>query len=741
MRTKPLPLAIILCVCLALPVMADQAFMDEFRDNYTQLDLDLLNNVGEIAEIKDFVYEKDVAVFTFEEGIIHLLRYIDGRPTTAIFIGRGHAHIDIPSNLESNNLEWCTGKKDVDENFEVCFIRTADDFDLKLKEKFTFEEKELSWKHFNISKKAQGEFFFKPNRNHEYDNYFQLLRSIYERRGDGYFWVDFNRYTYNFDPNRPEQVIVGYEHEGGDMVITEAAVFQRRENNVYRDNDLSNFDYPTTLLNREAEIVMGGLDGQRIDNAMTDITVRVEADSLRFVSLFLHYKLGCDSIYFEGKRVDCWRRKDFNFIGIVLPEYRYKNDTLDFRFWYSGKDYTTFLPFVENPQATPHKLTFLVPNGYNYIMPGMSDYAPSGENMQKFTVMPAQPFNNFYFQPYASGFDTLPIISDIGLSVNFIDSKEINKNRFECYIPFEDFQHTSMKAFNFMSAHLGVPPGTFEVYVYPEDTTRRRLSMPGLMEVPQVFCNADGTGGLYTEAGFQAGRQWFGSAMQPYSYRERWLTEATGAYLALMLVENTFAEGSEFYNELHHLKGRLLIDRDRDGDIPLGSVRLVNEQTRINKGAWVWHMLRYLMHDLENHSDRTFWKFMQEFSYISNNKTFTNTDFIRLAEKYYGQPLDWFFNKWLYDNEIPQYSVTYAVKKETDGYYLNAEVVTKHTGEGYDMPIIMRVEDVNGKNTFHRVTVKSGGGEFVIGPLAEKPAKLHFNEFYSSLSEDKVKGR
>ena len=738
MKTKTFLFVIIFCVMLTAPVTANEANFEEFRENYAQLDLDLLNNVGEKGEIKDFVYKKDVAVFTFEEGMIHLLRYINGRPTTAIFIGKGHAHIDIPSNLESNNLDWCSGKKTVDEDFTVCFIRMADDFDLKLKEKFTFEEKELSWKNFNISKKAQGEFFFKPNRNHEYDNYFQLLRSIYERRDDGYFWIDFNRYVFNFDPNRPEQVVIGYEHEGGDMVITDAAMFQRMENNVYDDKDISNIAYPTTMLSREAEIMMGGMDGRKIESAITDIKMLVNDDSLRFISLFLHYNLNCDSIYFENKPVNCWRRKDFNFIGLILPEYKYKNDTLNFRLWYNGKDYTTFLPFVENPRATTYNLTFKVPNGYNYIMPGMSSYSPIDDNMQKFTVKPTLPFNNFYFQPYASGFDTVPIITDIGLTMNFINSKEINKNRYDCYIPTEDFQNTSLKAFNFMSAHLGVPPGTFGVFVYPEDTNRYRLSMPGLMEVPQVFCNAAGTGGLYTEAGFQAGRQWFGAAMKPRSYRERWLIDATAAYLTLMFVENVFVEGNEYYNELHSLKGRLMIDNDRDGDIPLASVRLFNEQVRINKGTWVWHMLRYLMYDLENHSDLTFWKFIREFSLLSNNTTFTNADFIKLAEKYYGQPLDWFFNKWLYGHNIPEYNVNYAIKKEADGYYIRADVKTKHTGEGYDMPIIMRVADINGQNSFHRVTVNGAGGKFVIGPLAEEPAALYFNEFYSSLSKDKV---
>jgi len=234
---------------LSFNAAAETEFFKEFKDNYGLLDQDLLKNPGEFASIKDFTYKKDVAEFTFENGTMHILRYVNDRPTTAIFIGKGRAHIEIPSHLEKNNLIWCSGDSVVNENFEVCFIRMADDFDLKLKEIFTFQEEQLDWKNFNIAKKAQGEFFFKPNQDHEYDNYFQLLRSVYERGEDGYFWIDFNRYVFNYDPNRPEQVVISYEHKGGDFMISEAAVFQRQPKGIYDDLQMSEINYAATISN------------------------------------------------------------------------------------------------------------------------------------------------------------------------------------------------------------------------------------------------------------------------------------------------------------------------------------------------------------------------------------------------------------------------------------------------------------------------------------------------------------
>jgi hypothetical protein len=203
MRASLITSTLLILALGTLPAAAESDFAKKLRGDYSVLDQDLLNHTGELGTIKDFVYEKDAATFTFTEGTIHLLRYVNDRPTTALFIGKGHARINIPCHVERQSLLAIARDSVVDEEFETCLIRIGDDFDLKLHEEFSFEFKQLSWKHFNqIAKKPQAEIFFKPTTHHLYDNYFQLLRSLYERGQDGYFWIDFNRYVFTFDTNR-----------------------------------------------------------------------------------------------------------------------------------------------------------------------------------------------------------------------------------------------------------------------------------------------------------------------------------------------------------------------------------------------------------------------------------------------------------------------------------------------------------------------------------------------------------
>jgi len=737
MKIKLFFLIIVVSCLLVGAVSAESTFFKNFKQDYAALDMDLLNNMGELATIKDFVYHKDVATFTFQEGTVHLLRYVEGRPTTAIFVGRGKARIEVPLHVERQGLECVTKDSLVDEDFEVAFIRMADDFDLELKEKFTFKPKELSWKTFTIAKQAQGEVFFRPRILHTYDNYFQLIRSLYERSSDGYFWIDFSRYVFMFDPNRPQQVVVAYELGVSDIVTKEAAVFQRKELGIYDDSRISDISYPTTIIEKHGRIEMTGSDGFDIEQAGVTVKVLVNADSLRFVSLFLPATLREDSIYLDGKPVDYYRRKDFEFIGIILPEYRYRGDTLQFILWYKGKNVDRFMPYVENPQACVNAFSFIIPKGFNYYMPGISKVEPLDDKRDQFTVSSSNLYNQFYFHAYASDIDTIAVPSDIGITLNFLKQKHIPKRLLTCFISDQQFQSSIVDAFNYTAAHLGGPPNTFVEYIVPE----RTRSMPGLIQTPQTACVTEGameaSGGFDVVAGVAIGKQWFGSLLRPVSEREMWIADALPHYLALMFLQNQ--RGTPYYTNLLGRRDSIFTQAKRNRDMPLATGKQAMASVRINKGVWLLHMLRFLMYDLDTQSEGSFLRFLQELSITCNTRQFTNRDFIDLAEKQYGQSLDWFFKQWLYGRGFPEYEVEYKINQRDGEYFINAEVETKGIDPNFTMPVVMRVEGDDGKSTYFRQVIGGAKTEFELGPFAAKPKELVFNEFFSVLSKDKVR--
>jgi len=731
---KSLIIALAMALLLGSLSYGESDAFKKFRSDYATLDQDLLNNDCEVAAVSNFVYQKDVATFTFTEGAVYLLRYVDDRPTTAIFIGKGNAKIDIPSHVERRGLLYASGDSLVNADFEVCFMRIGDNFDLKVKEQFSFTVRQMPWKDFNIAKKSQGELHFRPVISHDYDNYFQLLRSVYERKADGYFWAGFNRLEFSFDPNRPEEVMVANERQGGDMVDTKGACMQRQERGMYDDGTTGNIVYPTSIIGRAGNFDLTGLEGKTL-RGYGDVKILVNVDSLKYLSIFLHYNLGLDSMSVDGAPAEFWRRRDFNFIGTLLPKTYFKGDTINVRMWYDGRNFLGILPYVENPSRTPYKLTFTAPGEFEYLIPDMSQ--PSKlDGRITFTVETSQPYNQFDIEAYSNSFQKFPLTTDFGLTLNILKSPHITKKNYDCFVPDDLYRSTVQQAFNFLGARLGNPPNIFDVSVLPEGT----LVMPGVAEITQIHCITSNTGGFRLVAASKAARQWFGAQMRPASEREMWLADALSEYLGLMFVQEALP-GAPFYSEL--VQRRNLMDSvlGRNMDMPLAvAASRLPDSLRAYKGAWVLHMLRNVMLDLNatSNKDARFLRFLAELVYVTNNTTFTNADIQKVAEKHYGQPLDWFFNEWVYGRNFPEYKVTYVIALKEKQFVVDVNATVSRVGAEFQMPVIIRVEHEDGTSSFIRQTISGAGGSFQFGPFASKPKEFFFNEFFSVLSSDKV---
>ena len=121
-----------------------------------------------------------------------------------------------------------------------------------------------------------------------------------------------------------------------------------------------------------------------------------------------------------------------------------------------------------------------------------------------------------------------------------------------------------------------------------------------------------------------------------------------------------------------------------------------------------------------------------------NIKTFTNQDIIKLAEKHYGESLDWFFKYWFYGINYPEYEVKYSVVNEGGQFFIDATVKTDKVPAEFKMPVMLRVGTVDGRSLFLRQTISGTQDSFRLGPYSVEPEELVFNEFYSVLCKSKV---
>jgi hypothetical protein len=225
--------------------------------------------------------------------------------------------------------------------------------------------------------------------------------------------------------------------------------------------------------------------------------------------------------------------------------------------------------------------------------------------------------------------------------------------------------------------------------------------------------------------------------MHPKTDREYWWFDAIPDYLSLMYVSDAISP-SVYFGELLRRRDGIYTIVDRNKHWPLAAGRRVEADYRTLKGGWVVHMLRYLMYDLTNHSERQFVGFLNDLKTFGSSKSFSNEDVMKLAEKHYGAPLDWFFEQWVCERDLPEYKVNYTIEKRTDGNYVVADVVVSGVDSRFKMPVVVRVEDANGNSTYHRPEIAGTSGHFELGPFVDPPTQMIFNEFASVLSKDDV---
>ncbi len=727
-----------LLLTTAVSVSAAPEFAEQFLDNYEALSVDLLNQPAERFEVTDFVYQKDVATFTFASGTIYLMRYVDDRPTTALFLGSGQFSADIPFHAERQAMWYASGDSVVADDFEFCFIRFADDFDIQLRERFTPDTTTLGHRDYTKYKQAQGEFFFRPVVMHKQDNYFQLLRSQYERSADGYFWADINRYVYVFDPNQASEVEIRFEREGGDIESTIGATFRRESERQPGDSTLSRYHYDLQPVAKRGSVTLGDLDGMKIDAADITMDLRVVADSLRFAKLYIHHNLKLDSLRYNDDEIGLMRRRDFSTVGVMLPDYVYRDDTISLRFFYHGNDFSPGFPFIESNMPTPYDLTMIYPRDFSYLVPGLTGRERTEGRFVQSRVQPDRPFRVFAFQGMLNGWDTVQVIASNGMPITILQNEGINKKRFECYVPLSKYEPPVTHAINYLTTRFGPPGGVFGLTIYPEPDGG--FTMPGMARITQDYCLIDGTGQLSLVAGREIARQWFGPTAYIQTDREQWILDGAVDYLGIMVVEDTLGTGISFAE----LKSRRseIIKMQNDNDLqPLAGGHRVMPLNRVLKGAWVYHMLRFMMYDPSGGGDQTYLRFMRELALTLGSQPVSNHRFQQIAEKHVGESLDWFFATWLYGRSIPSGNVTYEVVPAEEGYQMTVTSSLNRVASSFRMPVWLRVQFEDGTSELLSREVRAGAESFTIGPFAKTPDRLVFNEFFSMLADIDVDKR
>ena len=154
---------------------------------YQQLRQGGKSNFGSsVASVTNLVLKRDAATFTLRSGEIYFGAPIEGRVTTAVFIGDGELALTPPTPIEKHSMANFIGKEDLTEPFAQFVLRFTDN---------TYEEVKASANARMGSSGAQIERardLYRENqqllRKSLRDNYdLRTLADIYAPQRPGYF--------------------------------------------------------------------------------------------------------------------------------------------------------------------------------------------------------------------------------------------------------------------------------------------------------------------------------------------------------------------------------------------------------------------------------------------------------------------------------------------------------------------------------------------------------------------------
>jgi aminopeptidase N len=157
--------------------------------------------------------------------------------------------------------------------------------------------------------------------------------------------------------------------------------------------------------------------------------------------------------------------------------------------------------------------------------------------------------------------------------------------------------------------------------------------------------------------------QWFGNLVTCADFHHIWLNEGWATYLEALYSEQLY--GSDGYHTYMNAITYYGTEKTIYVEDPL--IDPIFDYIVYDKGAWVLHMLRYVMGDSLFFSATKSYLNDPQFTY----KSATTSDFQSIMEQHYESSLDWFFQQWIYGTGYPRYQYSWTYDQVEDHYRIN----------------------------------------------------------------------
>ena len=307
-------------------------------------------------------------------------------------------------------------------------------------------------------------------------------------------------------------------------------------------------------------------------------------------------------------------------------------------------------------------------------------------------------------------------------------------------------------------------PYPFDSLLVTETRTSGGQAFPGLVLLTFQAFGALHTGESELFRAHEVAHQWWGAGADWESYRDQWIPEGFAHYSAALYVLAGLGEEDQFRDmldawrldalgEVNVGQGlgkrygfRPAVIRESDGNEsgPLvAGFRLRTTDTPFDyrllvyeKGAFVLHMLRMLLMDLETGDDRRFRDLMRGFMRDHVGGVASTRSFEAAVSEAFGEPMDWFFDQWVYGVDVPTYRPDLDVSPLVDArepFVLHGRVRQEDVPPGFRAEVPVRLEFRGREPIVRRIRIDRPEVDVAI-PIPAEPARIEFNYLHGVLA-------
>jgi len=752
----------LLAALLVPPCLVAQTPATSYEQRYAEV-MALAPRGDRVAAVSNLVLQRDVAKFSLRSGTLALLTQVGGRTVGAVFRGEGVFYFTPPTDIEQARLARFENSKELGRTFTELVLLFADSTEAELGRTLTFASGDVSALRPAVKTALD---YIADDESKTVDA--PLMAAFLNSAATGVFYAHVNQdggvpLMFTIDPSDFEAVSLARK---GARVLG-----SRTREVVCQFPSQGDAGAGGGLLERRPTIRAYRLDVTMAQTGSADLSFKASSrleittpvPTGPWVPLALYPLLKVDSARWEGGApATVFRGKDAFVLWIRLDRPLAQGEAVPLVLYYQGDlidRYGDFF-FIKSPTRwyplsldgngyATFDLTYHAPSHYVLASVGNRvDSSVTGHvgTTRWVTTAPIRfaTFNLGQFENYEV---REPGVPPVTVLISESEHRILARNG----LPQQRHVKESVgedvtQSLKFFQHVYGPPP--VERFYATEVPYFEGIAFPGLVDLSWVtFEHTDQAG---YEAAFRAhevSHQWWGIGVDVATYHDRWLAEGFANFSGLWYVEASRKDNKKYFDMLHRWREEILKHRDEPSPIWLGE--RVNSSKDVNaydiliyqKGAWVLHMLRVLMLDLQTVNEDRFTQMMQDYYRTYRGQRASTADFQRVVEQYAGISMDWFFKEWVYGIGIPSYRVAYRTEPAEGGKYrVRLRVTQDNVPDDFEMYVPVTVDFGGGREARLRVKVAGPSSEITLPLMPMEPKGLTFNALDGVLAEVKMVG-